>query len=131
MSEENKFLYQYSAPSEEERREIEGIRRRYQKSEHTDKLSRLRSLDRRARRLPLIVAICLGTAGTLIFGLGLSMILQWDINFLGALIAVAGAAAAACAHPVYRVLLRRGKEKHGEEILSLSSDLLGTDEKED
>ena len=42
---ENKFVYNYSAPTEDERREIEGIRKQYSGEQvKKDSLSRLREL---------------------------------------------------------------------------------------
>ena len=41
-----------------------------------------------------------------------------------------GATAAACAHPLHTFLLRRGKEKYGDEIIKLSGELLGDDRRD-
>lgn len=40
--------------------------------------------------------------GTLIFGLGLSMILEWEIFAWGALVAAVGAVVLGAAYPAYR-----------------------------
>ena len=39
------------------------------------------------------------------------------------------AAACACAYPLYKRILRRGREKHAEEILRLGDELLGGKER--
>ena len=66
----NRFHYTYSAPTEEERREIESIRREYQPREkkETD-LERLRALDRKVKNLPMAVGLSLGVVGVLVFEL--------------------------------------------------------------
>ena len=51
-------------------------------------------------------------------------------NFTGNRDCGGGAAAAACAHPLHTFLLRRGKEKYGDEIIKLSGELLGDDRRD-
>lgn len=121
----DKFSYTYSAPTQEERREIEEIRRAYMpEAERKDSLARLRALNARAKRPALIGGLTLGIAGVLAFGLGMSMTLVWEMFAGGIAVAAAGLAAAAAARPVYGALFRRGKEKYGAEILRLTDELL-------
>lgn len=121
----NRFHYTYSAPTEEERREIESIRREYQPREkkETD-LERLRALDRKVKNLPMAVGLSLGVVGVLVFGLGMAMVLEWGIIAWGVAVGVVGAGIAAAAYPVYRCLLRKNRQTYGQEILSLSESLL-------
>ncbi len=128
----DKFTYTYSAPTREERREIEDIRRAYMPEEDRgeEPLARLRALNERAKRPAVIAGLTLGVAGVLIFGLGMSMSLVWEMLAGGIAVAAVGIAAAAAARPVYSALLRRGKAKYGAEILRLTDELLG-DEKTD
>ena len=121
---DGKFTYSYSAPTESERREIDGIRRRYIAQEPT-KLERLKRLDARVNNPPKIVAAVMGVAGVLIFGSGLAMILEWSIYVWGAVVAAVGLAPAIGAYFAYKSLLRNRKQKYGEEILRLSDELLG------
>ena len=126
MNINDKFSYTYSAPTEEERREIEDIRRAYTAAEprKENKLARLRALHQRAQRPALIAALSLGIAGVLLFGLGMSMTLVWDLFAGGIAVAAAGLAAAIAARPVFGALLKRGKRKYGAEILRLTDELL-------
>ncbi len=125
MSEENKnFSYTYRAPTAEERREIEGIRRQYGAAGERDDLTKLRALDARVKNTAKIWGISLGVSGTLIFGLGLSMILEWEIFAWGALVAAVGAVVLGAAYPAYRFFLKKGKDRYREEILRLSEKLL-------
>lgn len=126
MNDSDKFSYTYSAPTEEERREIEDIRSAYApaaKSE--DKLAKIRTLNERATRPARIAALTLGIGGILLFGLGMSMTLAWELIAGGIVVAVIGMLATIVANPVRRVLLKLGKQKYGAEILRLTDELLG------
>ena len=119
------FEYNYSAPTEAERREIASIRRQYEtKSEKQIKLDRIRRLDSFVQNFSVILSLVIGVMGALIFGLGMAMILVWDITVFGVIVCIVGAVPMAASYPVYTITLRRNKEKYGEEILRLSEELL-------
>lgn len=119
------FRYKYTAPTEEERKEIDSIRRQYCPQEKTETpLERLRRLDGRVRNTATASALCIGVIGCLIFGLGLTMILEWDILLWGIVCCIVGCVPMIFACPVYRALLKKGKAKYGEEILRLADELL-------
>ncbi len=125
----DKFTYDYSAPTKEEIKEIEDIRRRYggQKKEK-DKLFRLRELDNKVKNPPTVWSLILGIGGTLIFGLGLTMVLEWEIFLWGVIVAIIGCVPMALAVVVYNRLLEKNKKKYGEEILRLTDELLSETE---
>ncbi|MDE5897532.1 MAG: hypothetical protein K2H43_06945, partial [Clostridia bacterium] len=115
----------YSAPTEEERREIEDIRKRYtEKSDTEGKLERLRRLHRHVNRPPLAVSVTAGVVGTLIFGLGMTMVLEWHLIGWGIGVAAVGAGILALARFAHKALLKRNKKKYGDEILKLTEELL-------
>ena len=119
------FEYTYSAPTEAERREIARIRKQYEvKDEKQIKLERIRKLDSFVQNFSTILALVLGIMGTLIFGLGLSMVLVWDIFVFGIVVCVIGVCPMIAAYPLYVITLKKNKEKYGEEILRLSEELL-------
>ncbi|MCM1439058.1 MAG: hypothetical protein NC131_07580 [Roseburia sp.] len=122
---ENKFVYNYSAPTEDERREIEDIKKQYSGEQvKRDNLTRLRELDRRVKMPPLILSIVLGVVGVLVFGTGLTMVLEWLLYAWGIVVAAVGVALTACAYPIRKLLEKRGKARYGDEILQLSEQLL-------
>lgn len=125
---DKKFRYTYTAPTEEERREIESIRAAYRKDVRSEKLERLRRLNARVKNAAMSVALTLGVLGLLVFGLGMTMILEWGILAGGVAVSAAGVLPMAAAAPAYHFVLRRGKEKYGEEIVRLSEELLGDDD---
>lgn len=129
---ENKFEYTYVAPTESERKETEAIRKRYlPEPENLDKLTRLRNLDEKVKRFPMILSLSLGVVGTLIFGLGLTMILEWSMIVWGAAVAVVGMILLALAYPAYKISLTNRKRKYGAEILKLSEEILNESRKDD
>ena len=122
---ENKFVYNYSAPTEVERREIEDIKKQYGGEQvKTDNLTRLRELDKRVKQPPLIVSIVLGIVGVLIFGTGLTMALEWSLILWGAVVMVVGVVPMAVAYPVRKAMVKSNKKKYGDEIVKLSNELL-------
>lgn len=122
---DNQFNFKYTAPTEEERREIDSIRRQYTPKEKTEtKIERLRRLDALVKNTAIIWSLVLGVLGCLIFGLGLTMILEWNIYFWGIALMVIGSAPMAVAYPVYKALLQKYKNRYGEEIVRLSEELL-------
>lgn len=122
---EKKFKYSYVAPTQNERREIEDIKRRYgEEPREKSKIERLRELDGKVKRTPAIWSLSLGVIGTLVFGLGLTMILKWKILVWGIVVMLAACAPIAAAYPVYNAVFSRNKAKYGAEIVKLSDELL-------
>ena len=127
----NQFNFKYTAPTEEERKEIDSIRRQYAPQEKTEtKLERLRRLDGLVKNTSTIWSLVLGVLGTLIFGLGLTMILEWSLWLWGIVLMVIGSVPMAIAYPVYNSTLNKGKAKYGDEILRLSEELLNENDKQ-
>lgn len=128
MSDKNKFTFTYSAPTQSERKEIESIRKRYLPHSEISDMERLKELDNKANRIPTAVAIAIGIIGTLIFGFGLALILEWNNITVGLIIAVIGISIFVVAYPIYKAILSRNRIKYGTEILKLCDKLLQRDE---
>ena len=130
MNDEQKgFSYTYSAPTEEERREIVSIRSQYvARSERENKMELLRRLDGRVRRVPLALSLVAGIVGVLTFGGGLALCLQSEgaaFFAAGIFLCAAGAAIAGVAKLVYNFFARIMRKKYGRKILKLTEELLG------
>ncbi|MGN1060870.1 MAG: hypothetical protein ACI4QN_03975 [Candidatus Coproplasma sp.] len=122
---EEKFNYTYSAPTEEERKEIESIRKSYlPQSENKSKLQRLIELDKKVKNSARIVALSFGIVGVLVFGLGMSMAMVWELYIWGAVVGLVGVALTAAAYPLMRFTYNKQKQKYSQEILRLSEELL-------
>lgn len=128
---ENKeFHYTYKAPTEAQRREIAEIRKKYAAPEDSEsKLYRLRRLDARVKNLSTVIPLIIGIVGCLIMGLGMTMVLQWELIIGGILVSAVGVFVMLPAYPVYRYVLKYCKKKYGAEILQLSEELLGEETK--
>ena len=126
MSKQEKFEYTYVAPTEAERKEILNIKQNYEikTPKNETKLDRLRKLDAKVTNVAMAYSISLGILGLLIFGLGMSMILEWKLNIYGIIVSLIGIIPIAFAYPTYKRLIKKGKEKYGAEILKLSTELL-------
>lgn len=121
----NQFNYTYIAPTEEERKEIDSIRKQYLPKEQSEtKLERLRRLNSLVKNSALIWALTIGVLGCLVFGLGLTMVLEWSVIHWGVLVAVIGCVPMAISYPIYKLVLKKNKARYGEEILRLSEELL-------
>ena len=123
--EKNQFNYTYKAPTEEERKEIDSIRRQYQSEEKgISKIDRLRKLDAYVKNSAVIASLIFGIVGCLIFGLGFAMVLEWNMVLLGVVSGVVGIALMIPAYPIYCSVYKKNKEKYRAEILQLSEELL-------
>lgn len=128
----NRFEYKYSVPTERERREIESIKRQYTRQDditEANKLMRLRRLHNSIVNTARLVALIIGIAGTLIFGGGMALIMEFSQLSLGIAISVIGIIPMALSYPVYKLVFNLKKKKHTEEILRLSDELLENDGK--
>lgn len=130
MSDDKSFKYTYRAPTDEERREIESIRREYTENNgEPNELEELKTLDKKVKTLPKIAGITLGIAGTLTFGGGMALVMSYRQMLWGVIVSVAGAVVAGAAYFVYNAILRRNKKKYGKRILELTDRLLGDKQK--
>ncbi len=129
MSEQNnRFEYKYSALSSEERLEIESIRRRYLKdSSGEGRTQELKRLDFYVRSFPVAIAITVGVIGILLFGLGLTLVLELNETVLGIILGTVGVLVLAPANLIYKRLTAFQKKKYGQRILDISEELLGKD----
>lgn len=121
----NDFEYNYVAPTSEERKEIESIRNNYiSQNKSVDKLEILRKLDNKVKSIPTIISLIFGIVGLLIFGLGLTMILEWKVTIGGIIVGAIGVIPMILAYPMYRKISNNLKNKYSDEIIKLSDELL-------
>ena len=129
QNDNNKFSFTYSAPTEAERREIESIRRQYKpETEEENKVERLRRLHSRVMGAATAVSLAAGILGSLIFGAGMALALEFEMLLWGVVLSVVGLPPILAAYPLYKRVLAKGKKQHGDEILRLSEELLGNNE---
>ena len=133
MKKKNDFEFTYVAPTSEERKEIESIRRGYVKKEKTSltKLEYLRKLDWKVKNIPTAYALIAGIFGLLIFGLGMAMVLEWYLYVWGVIVAAVGVVPMGFANFINKKTIQHYKDKYSEEILRISDELLNTEEGND
>lgn len=127
---ESGFKYTYSAKEQDE---IKQIRQKYQ-SQEEDSMTRLRKLDASATSKASIISLVLGSVGTLILGIGMSLIMTdfavrfgmtgMTNMFVGILAGVFGIVLVALAYPMYNKVLNRERKKIAPEILRLTDELM-------
>lgn len=125
---DNKFEFKYTAPTTEERKEIEYIQSKYKpKNKEQTKIERLRALDNKVRSIPTMIALILGIVGLLIFGTGMTMVLEWKLVVWGVIVGIIGFVPMGLAYFSYNHIYYKLKNKYSEEILKLSSELLNNE----
>ena len=126
---ENKegFRFTYSAAQQQE---IENIRKKYL-PQTEDKMEQLRRLHAIPTRKAQGVALTVGILGTLIMGIGMSLVMTEIGALLGSLamvigiaVGVVGIVLVALAYPLYNRVLKTQREKIAPQILQLSDQLL-------
>lgn len=124
-----KFEYKYSAPTKDERKEINNIRNQYlPKSLEENKLDRLRNLDFKVKSVPTMISLSIGIIGLLVFGLGLTFVLEWNDFIVGIVIMIIGVIPISLAYYINKFILNKMKNKYGQEIIRLSDELLSEEE---
>ena len=96
----------------------------------TNKVRQLKKLDERAKLPAFITAMTLGIIGTLIFGTGMCFglsVFGTGVIFMviGVLLGIVGAVVCIINYPLYKMLLKKGKEKYAFEILELAKEITG------
>ncbi len=120
MDNKERFNYTYSA---KEQREIENIRKKYVPREE-DKMETLFRLDREVTRRATVWALSIGIIGTLIMGTGMCLVMVWEMFAIGIAVGVIGIALAALAHPIYKKIIKKERDRIAPEIIRLTDELL-------
>lgn len=134
MKDKETFEYTYYAPSEQERREIEEIRKKYVTLPASAGIDELKRLDHRVGRLGVVVATILGLLGVVIFVAGLILCLQVKLNanYLWGLAGCGvGLLLLASAFPMRQWMNRWSRKRYGPEILKLSETILKSERSAD
>ena len=130
--EQHGFTYTYSA---KEQAELKRIREKYiAPTEEEDKMARLRRLDASVTNTAQAVALVFGIIGTLILGLGMSLMmtdLAQNLGFekamamvIGIVVGVVGGILASLAYPIYNALVKAKRKKLAPEIIRLTDELM-------
>lgn len=118
----NEFQYTYSSS---QKKELKKLREKYiPTSEHTDKMTLLRKLDKQAEKPGTVVALIMGIIGALVLGLGMVCVMVWTTYFVpGIFIGIAGILILSLAFPVYKKITAKKRKAIAPEILQLIEEL--------
>ena len=132
MENKETFNYTYSAKQQEE---IKAIRKKYAITEQTeDKMEQLRHLDATVTQKATSVSLVFGVIGTLILGMGMSLVMT-DIGrilgitvgiamLIGVLIGIVGIVLVCVAYPIYNYIVKKERAKIAPEIIRLTDELM-------
>ena len=132
MEKKTTFTYTYSA---KDQAEIENIRKKYEpQSRYESNLDQLRKLDASVTSKAAMISLIVGITGTLVLGLGLSLILS-DLyaliglskslcQILGIVIGVIGIFVDSINYPLYDIIIMRERKRVAPEIIRLSNELM-------
>ena len=114
-------------PEQFRRKRKESVAKEYMPQE-TNKVRQLKKLDEKAKLPAFITALSIGIIGALIFGTGMCFALgQFGAGALfmavGIVLGLVGAAICITNYPLYKKLLKKGKEKYAFEILELAKEI--------
>lgn len=130
--EQSGFSYTYSA---KEQAELKKIREKYTAPTETeDKMAHLRKLDASVTNTAQAVALVFGVIGTLILGLGMSLIMTDLAEILGSyrdmamvigiIIGITGGVLASLAYPIYNAIVKNKRKRIAPEIIRLTDELM-------
>lgn len=127
MENKETFKMTYSAQQQEE---VAAIRKKYAPKQE-DKMEQLRRLDAAVNRRASMASIIVGVEGTILMGLGMSLVMS-ELGAslgnaalpVGTFVGAAGMAVLALAYPLYRSVLKKERKKIAPEILKLTDELM-------
>ena len=105
----------------------ESIAKEYAPKDHS-KVVALRKLDHKAKRPACIFAYSFGITSCLLAGLGMCLAMQvigsgTAMLVLGIILGLLGFACCGINYPIYKKLLKKGKEKYAYEIIELAREI--------
>ncbi len=110
---------------------VQKIRTQYTEKEHTQ-LDELKELDAKVKRPANVFAYIFGTAGAIIMGSGMSLVMT-DIGSIigiesamvpGIVIGIAGMLMAIINYPIYKGILTSRRKKYAGQIMELSEKIM-------
>lgn len=124
----NKFRIDYDG-NDEIKKEVESIKNAYlEKSKMQKELEELRKIDFKVNNIPLVVSLSFGIIGVLLFGLSMSIFLEFKKGYVwGIISAILGVIMIILAYPIYNLILKRLKNKYKDKIFELSDKILKED----
>lgn len=111
---------------EQDKKYIEKMISKYD-AKQTNKLTELKVLDKKAKKVANLFAYIFGIIGSLVLGIGMCVAMQVifaEHMYLGIIIGMVGILMVIINYFIYQKLLVKGKNKYASQILELSNELL-------
>lgn len=94
----------------------------------TTKVQQLKKLDTQAKLVANIVAYTLGVIAALVLGTGMCLAMKVIGSGVGAMVAgiivgIIGIIGCCVNYPIYKVLLKKGKDKYASDIIKLAKEI--------
>ena len=110
---------------------VQKIRTQYTEKQHTE-LDELKALDAKVKKPANVFAYTYGSAGTIVMGAGMSLVMTnigaaiglASAMVPGIVVGVAGMGMALTTYPIYKKILNNRKRKYAPEILALSEKIV-------
>ena len=112
---------------------VQKIRTQYTEKQHTE-LDELKALDAKVKRPANVFAYTYGSAGAIIMGAGMSLVMTevgaiiglTNAMVFGIAVGIVGLGMALSTYPIYKRILSSRKKKYAGEILALSEKIMNT-----
>ncbi len=120
--EQNSFNYTYSCNRDDE---VIKIKNKYKsKSQKELKVDELIRLDKSTMRSASVITLAIGIISTLIFGMGLSLILVWPDHIIyGVSVGVMGLILVSINYPIYLKIVDKKQKAIAPQILKLTDEI--------
>ena len=114
---------------------VRKIRTQYTEKQHTE-LDELKALDTKVKRPASVFAYTYGSAGAIVMGAGMSLVMT-EIGAViglasamvpGIAVGVVGLGMAVTTYPIYKGILSSRKKKYADQVLTLSGRILDSKE---
>lgn len=97
-------------------------------AKETTKVMQLKKLDAKAKKPAQIFALSFGILSTLILGTGMCFAMKVlgstaTTMIIGIIIGVVGIIGCCVTYPIYKNILKKGKEKYGSDIIKLAKEI--------
>lgn len=110
---------------------VEKIRTQYMEKENTE-LDELRELDAKVKRPANVFAYVFGSAGALIMGSGMSLVMtdigktfgMKDVMLPGIIVGATGMLMAIINYPIYKRILGSRRKKYADKVIALSNKIM-------
>lgn len=120
----DKFKYQYQKLTSNEQKEVETIIKKYVENDVDSQIERIQRYDRKTKILPVGLLSFFIIFGILVFGVGLTFVLEWQKLGIGCCLMLLGTLIIVLFGLLYPKILQSFKKYYGKKIVIFSQEVL-------